>query len=97
MPTPFVKRQVPNGKTVGEALFGEQDHHPYIKVQVRVDVVTRVPSWAEDLLKVGDKVYRIYDNRVYLMRPGGSVALGSSYSKFNGYQDAPPWIEVIVR
>lgn len=52
----------------------------YQKIQYRVDIVKRVPAWAERYgLKVGEKVIRTADDTVITER--GNLALGRSYTK----------------
>jgi hypothetical protein len=58
--------------------------HPYAIIQRRVDIVTRVPAWAEGTINKGDQVYRLDSQTVY-MKGSGRYKLGESYTRFTGY------------
>ena len=60
--------------------------HPYAIIQRRIDVVTRVPAWAQDLIKKGTEVIRLDDSTVWLSGRG-RYKLGESYTKFKGYTE----------
>ena len=57
---------------------------PYAIIQRRVDIVTRVPAWAEGTINKGDQVYRLDGQTVYI-KGSGRYKLGESYTKFTGY------------
>ena len=57
---------------------------PYVVSYVRLDIVTKVPHWAEPYVQKGDKVLRY--ERDHVVVPGkGGLKLGESYTKFVGY------------
>ena len=60
--------------------------HPYAIIQRRIDVVTRVPAWAQDLIEKGAEVVRLDDSTVWLSGRG-RYKLGESYTKFKGYTE----------
>ena len=60
-------------------------HHSYALVQQRIDIVTKVPVWAEGVLNKGDQVIRL-DNQT-ILRGNGRYKLGESYTKFKGYTE----------
>lgn len=60
------------------------EKHPYAIIQRRVDIVTRVPAWAEGTINKGDQVYRLDSQTVYI-KGSGRYKLGESYTKFTGY------------
>lgn len=59
------------------------EKHPYKIVQYRIDIVTRVPAWAEGKINKGDQVVRLDSQSVML--GGARYQLGESYTKFNGF------------
>ena len=59
--------------------------HPYQVVQRRVDIVKRVPRWAEFALEKGQHVFRIDDRTVMDMGRTVTLSLGESYTKFSYY------------
>lgn len=59
--------------------------HPYVVVQRRVDIVKRVPKWAEFALEKGQHVYRIDDRTVEDMGSIVRLSLGESYTEFYMY------------
>jgi hypothetical protein len=58
--------------------------HPYAIIQRRIDVVTRVPAWAEGSIQKGAEVIRLDAETVWLSGRG-RYKLGESYTKFKGY------------
>jgi len=58
--------------------------HPYAIIQRRIDVVTRVPAWAQGLIEKGAEVVRLDASTVWLSGRG-RYKLGESYTKFKGY------------
>jgi len=58
--------------------------HPYAIIQRRIDIVTRVPEWAEGSIEKGAEVIRLDDSTVILFGRG-KYKLGESYTKFKGY------------
>ena len=61
--------------------------HPYAIIQRRIDVVTRVPAWADEgIIEKGAEVVRLDAETVIL--PGrGQYKMGESYTKFKGYTE----------
>ena len=60
-------------------------NHPYTIIQRRIDIVTKVPTWAIGVINKGDQVIRIDEQTV--MRDDGRYKLGESYTKFKGYTE----------
>ena len=42
------------------------EKHPYAIIQRRIDIVIRVPAWAQGTINKGDQVYRLDDQTVYI-------------------------------
>ena len=59
---------------------------PYAIIQRRIDVVTRVPAWAEGSIQKGDEVIRL-DAETVMLPGSGRFRLGESYTKFKGYTE----------
>jgi hypothetical protein len=57
--------------------------HPYAIIQRRIDIVTKVPAWADGTINKGDHVIRLDSQTV--LRGDGRYKLGESYTKFFGY------------
>ena len=60
------------------------EKHPYAIIQRRIDIVTRVPAWAQGTIDKGAEVVRMDAQTVYL-NGSGKYKLGESYTKFNRY------------
>lgn len=60
------------------------DKHPYAIIQRRIDIVTRVPAWAQGTIDKGAEVVRMDAQTVYITG-SGKYKLGESYTKFNRY------------
>jgi hypothetical protein len=60
------------------------EKYPYAIIQRRIDVVSRVPAWAQGTINKGDQVYRLDSQTVYI-KGSGRYKLGESYTKFKGY------------
>ena len=60
------------------------EKHPYAIIQRRIDIVTRVPAWAQGTIAKGTEVVRMDAQTVYL-NGSGKYRLGESYTKFNRY------------
>ena len=60
--------------------------HPYTIIQRRIDVVTRVPAWAQGLIEKGAEVIRL-DAETVMLPGSGRFRLGESYTKFKGYTE----------
>lgn len=58
--------------------------HPYAIMQRRIDIVTRVPAWAQDTIKKGTEVIRMDAQTVYVTGRG-KFLMGESYTKFDRY------------
>ena len=58
--------------------------HPYAIIQRRIDIVTRVPAWAQGTINKGDEVVRLDSQTVYI-KGSGRYKLGESYTRFKGY------------
>ena len=59
--------------------------HPYAIIQRRIDIVTRVPAWAQGTIDKGAEVVRMDAQTVWI--PGrGNFKIGESYTKFKGYE-----------
>ena len=58
--------------------------HPYAIIQRRIDIVTRVPAWAEGVINKGAEVVRMDAQTVYITGRG-KYRLGESYTKFDRY------------
>jgi hypothetical protein len=58
--------------------------HPYAIIQRRVDIVTRVPAWAQGTISKGAEVIRLDSQTVYI-KDSGRYKLGESYTRFTGY------------
>ena len=59
---------------------------PYAIIQRRIDVVTRVPAWAEGSIQKGAEVIRL-DAETVMLPGSGRFRLGESYTKFKGYTE----------
>jgi hypothetical protein len=59
---------------------------PYSIVYQRIDVVTKVPQWAKDVIKLGDKVFRSDSVTVTVIRTKRVIGLGCTYTKFVEHQ-----------
>ena len=60
------------------------EKHPYAIIQRRIDIVTRVPAWAQGTIDKGAEVVRMDAQTVYITGRG-KYRLGESYTKFKGY------------
>ena len=60
--------------------------HPYAIIQRRVDIVTRVPAWADGSIQKGAEVIRL-DAETVMLPGSGRFRLGESYTKFKGYTE----------
>ena len=60
------------------------EKHPYAIIQRRIDIVTRVPAWAEGTIDKGAEVVRMDAQTVYITG-SGKYKLGESYTKFDRY------------
>lgn len=60
------------------------EKHPYAIIQRRIDIVTRVPAWAEGVINKGAEVVRMDAQTVYITGRG-KYRLGESYTKFDRY------------
>ncbi len=58
---------------------------PYVLIQRRIDVVTRVPAWAVNYISKGDLVIR--EDRDTVIVDKKRYRLGESYTKFKGYEE----------
>ena len=63
--------------------------HPYAIIQRRVDIVTRVPAWAQGTISKGAEVIRL-DAKTVVLPGNGKYMLGESYTKFKGYTEPIP-------
>ena len=61
-----------------------KEQHPYAIHLRRVDIVTRVPGWAQGTINKGAEVYRLDSQTVYI-KGSGRYKLGESYTRFKGY------------
>ena len=64
------------------------EKHPYAIHQRRVDIVTRVPAWAQGTISKGAEVIRLDAETVFITEQGpshGKYQLGESYTKFKGF------------
>ena len=61
------------------------EKYPYAIIQRRIDIVTRVPAWAQGTINKGDEVVRLDSQTVLL--GGFRYKLGQSYTKFKGYTE----------
>ena len=61
-----------------------KEQHPYAIHQRRIDIVIRVPAWAQGTINKGDEVYRLDSQTVYI-KGSGRYKLGESYTRFKGY------------
>lgn len=62
--------------------------HPYKIIQYRIDIVTKVPAWAEGTIQKGATVVRLDDKTVFITGNGpghGKYLLGESYTKFERF------------
>ena len=59
---------------------------PYAIIQRRIDVVIRVPAWAEGSIQKGAEVIRL-DAETVMLPGSGRFRLGESYTKFKGYTE----------
>jgi len=62
------------------------EKHPYAIIQRRIDVVTRVPAWAEGSIQKGAEAIRL-DAETVMLPGSGRFRLGESYTKFKGYTE----------
>jgi len=62
------------------------EKHPYAIIQRRVDIVTRVPAWAEGSIQKRAEVIRL-DAETVMLPGSGRFRLGESYTKFKGYTE----------
>jgi hypothetical protein len=68
------------------------EQHPYkiiqyrIGIQYRIDIVTRVPAWAEGSIRAGAEVIRL-DHETVVLPGNGQYRLGESYTKFKDYTE----------
>ena len=60
------------------------EKHPYAIHQRRVDIVTRVPAWAQGTIAKGTEVVRMDAQTVYITGRG-KYKIGESYTKFDRY------------
>ena len=60
------------------------EKHPYAIIQRRIDIVTRVPAWAQDTIAKGTEVVRMDAQTVYITGRG-KYKIGESYTKFDRY------------
>ena len=58
--------------------------HPYAIIQRRIDIVTRVPAWAQGTIDKGAEVVRMDAQTVYITGRG-KYKIGESYTKFDRY------------
>ena len=64
------------------------EKHPYAIIQRRIDIVTRVPAWAEGSIQKGAEVIRLDAETVFITEQGpghGKYRLGESYTKFKQF------------
>lgn len=61
--------------------------HPYYKIEVRMDRITKVPAFAKNYVSVGELVERHNDKTVWVhnSKYEGFLRIGESYSKFDSY------------
>jgi hypothetical protein len=62
--------------------------YPYRIIQYRIDIVTRVPAWAQGIIEKGAEVIRLDAETVFITEQGpkhGKYRLGESYTKFKGF------------
>jgi hypothetical protein len=62
--------------------------HPYKIIQYRIDIVTRVPAWAQGTIEKGAEVVRLDAETVFVTEQGpghGKYRLGESYTKFKEF------------
>ena len=64
----------------------------YTIIQRRIDIVTKVPAWAEDYIKKGDLVMR--EDHDTIVVNGKRYRLGESYTKFSGYDVRPMTLQM---
>jgi len=62
------------------------EKHPYAIISRRIDVVTKVPAWAEGSIQKGAEVIRL-DAETVMLPGSGRFRLGESYTKFKGYTE----------
>ena len=60
------------------------EKHPYAIIQRRIDIVTRVPAWAQGTIAKGTEVVRMDAQTVYITGRG-KYKIGESYTKFDRY------------
>jgi predicted neuraminidase len=58
---------------------------PYAIVQRRIDIVTKVPAWAQGVIEKGAEVIRLDAHTVAIIGGRSQYKLGESYTKFKGY------------
>ena len=63
-----------------------KEKHPYAIISRRIDVVTKVPAWAEGRISKGAEVIRL-DHETVMLPGNGKYYLGESYTKFKGYTE----------
>lgn len=64
------------------------EKHPYKIIQYRIDIVTRVPAWAQGTINKGAEVIRLDAETVFVTEQGpghGKYQLGESYTKFKQF------------
>jgi|688.fasta_scaffold1382922_2 hypothetical protein len=61
------------------------EKYPYAIIQRRIDIVIKVPAWAQGTINKGDQVIRL--DRQTVLADGGRYKLGESYTKFKGYTE----------
>jgi hypothetical protein len=64
------------------------EKHPYKIIQYRIDIVTKVPAWAEGTIQKGVEVIRLDAETVFVTEQGpghGKYRLGESYTKFKRF------------
>jgi len=65
-----------------------KEKHPYKIIQYRIDIVTKVPAWAQGTIEKGAEVIRLDAETVFITGQGpghGKYRLGESYTKFKGF------------
>ena len=62
------------------------EKYPYAIIQRRIDIVIKVPAWAQGTINKGDEVVRL-DSQTVVLNGSGRFRLGESYTKFKGYTE----------
>jgi hypothetical protein len=62
------------------------EKHPYKLIQYRLDIVTRVPAWAQGSISKGAEVIRL-DHETVVLPGNGKYYFPESYTKFKGYTE----------